>query len=103
MATADCFSRYATATSATAGNSGRTRGYAPLPKDYDGADEETALHETLHELIAHLPETDRIIVTMHLEGYNYPETGNAVGMTKNNMGVRLMRIKERLKQQWNTI
>ena len=74
---------------------GRTLVYAPLPKDYDRADEDTALLDTLHELIAHLPETNRIIVTMHL--------GNAVGMTKNNMGVRLMRIKERLKQQWNTI
>lgn len=82
---------------------GRTLVYAPLPKDYDRADEDTALHDTLHELIAHLPETDRTIVTMHLEGYNYSEIGNAVGMTKNNIGVRLMRIKEKLKQQWNTI
>jgi hypothetical protein len=23
-------------------------------------------------------------------------------MTKNNVGIRLMRIKEKLKQQWNT-
>lgn len=75
----------------------------PLPDDYDTPAEDTALHDTLHELIAQLPEPDRTIVTMHLEGYDYTEIGKAVGMTKNNIGVRLMRIKEKLKQQWDTI
>ena len=40
---------------------------------------------------------------MHLEGYEYKEIGRATGMTKDHVGVRLMRIKERLKQQWDTI
>ena len=71
-----------------------------LPDDYDAPAEDTSLHDSLHELIAQLPEPDRTIVTMHLEGYDYTEIGKAVGMTKNNIGVRLMRIKERLKQQW---
>ena len=76
---------------------------SPLPDDYDTPDDDTTLHDTLHELIARLPEPDRTIVTMHLEGYDYREIGRQVGMTKNNIGVRLMRIKERLKQQWNAI
>ena len=75
----------------------------PLPDDYDTPAEDTTLHDTLHELIAQLPEPDRTIVTMHLEGYDYTEIGKAVGMTKNNIGVRLMRIKEKLKQKWDTI
>ena len=75
----------------------------PLPNNYDAPAEDTTLHDTLHELIAHLPEPDRTIVRMHLEGYEYKEIGQSVGMTKNNIGVRLMRIKEKLREQWNTI
>jgi RNA polymerase sigma-70 factor (ECF subfamily) len=81
----------------------RDNNTTPLPDDYDAAEEDTSLHDMLHELIAQLPEPDRTIVTMHLEGYDYKEIGRQVGMTKNNIGVRLMRIKEKLKEQWNTI
>lgn len=73
-----------------------------LPPTYDVPSDDTSLHDTLHELIAQQPEPDRTIVTMHLEGYDYKEIGKAVGMTKNNIGVRLMRTKEKLKQQWET-
>ena len=75
----------------------------PIPVDdnYDAPAEDTTLHDTLHELIAHLPEPDRTIVTMHLAGYEYKEIGQRVGMTKNNIGIRLMRIKEKLREQWN--
>ena len=72
---------------------------SPLPDDYDAPDDDTTLHDTLHELIAQLPEPDHTIVTMHLEGYDYKEIGRQIGMTKNNVGVRLMRIKERLKKE----
>ncbi len=75
----------------------------PLPEDYDTPIGDTTLHDTLHELIAQLPEPDRTIVTLHLEGYDYKEIGRRVEMTKNNIGVRLMRIKEKLREQWNTI
>ena len=69
-----------------------------LPDDYDTPDEDTTLHDTLHELIAQLPEPDRTIVTLHLEGYEYKEIGREVGMTKNNVGIRLMRIKDKLRE-----
>lgn len=75
----------------------------PLPEDYDTPVEDTTLHDTLHELIAGLPEPDQTIVRMHLEGYEYREISRKVGMSKNNVGVRLMRIKEKLREQWNTI
>ena len=75
----------------------------PLDENYDAPAEDTTLHDTLHELIAHLTEPDRTIVTMHLAGYEYKEIGQRVEMTKNNIGIRLMRIKEKLREQWNTI
>ena len=80
----------------------RSNNPTPLPDDYDAPAEDATLHDTLHELIAQLPEPDRTIVTMHLEGYEYKEIGHRIGMNKNNVGVRLMRIKEKLKAQWNT-
>lgn len=74
---------------------------SPLPDNYDTPADDTTLHDTLHELIDQLSEPDRTIAKMHLEGYDYKEIGHKTGMTKNNIGVRLMRIKERLKQQWD--
>ena len=81
----------------------KSNGHVPLPTDHDAPAEDTTLHDTLHELIDQLPEPDRTIVTMHLEGYEYKEIGRKTGLTKNHIGIRLMRIKEKLKQQWNTI
>lgn len=81
----------------------RNNNLTPLPDDYDAPAEDTTLHDALHELIAQLPEPDRTIVTMHLEGYEYKEIGRKTGLTKNHVGIRLMRIKEKLKQQWDTI
>ena len=81
----------------------RTPPPSSLPDDYDRPADDTTLHDTLHELITQLPEPDRTIVTMHLEGYEYKEIGQEVGMTKNNVGIRLMRIKEKLREQWNRI
>ena len=78
----------------------RTPSSYPLPDAYDAATADTTPHDNLHELIAQLPEPDRTIVTMHLEGYDYNEIGRQTGMTKNNVGIRLMRIKDKLRKQW---
>lgn len=81
----------------------RSNNLTPLPDDYDAPAEDTMLHDALHELIAQLPEPDRTIATMHLEGYEYKEIGRKVGMTKNNVGIRLVRIKEKLREQMNNV
>lgn len=81
----------------------RTAKTEPLPAGYDIPADDPTLHNELHELIGRLDEPDRTIVRMYLDGYEYKEIGYAVGMTKNNIGIRLMRIKNKLKQQWNTI
>ena len=78
----------------------RTQPPEPLPDGYDAPADDTALHDALHELITLLPEPDRTIVTMHMNGYEYKEIGRKTGMTKNNVGIRLMRIKEKLRAQW---
>ncbi len=79
----------------------RTSEPEPLPDEYDPPGDDTSQHSTLHELINMLPEPDRTIATMHLEGYDYKEIGRHTGLTKNNIGIRLMRIKDKLRKQWN--
>ena len=72
-----------------------------LAKEYDKPQEDNALHDELIELIELLEEPDRTITKMHLQGYEYKEIARATGMTKDNVGIRLMRIKEKLKTLWN--
>ena len=69
-----------------------------LPEDYEVVDEDRSLLRELHERIALLDEPDRTIVRLQLEGYNYVEIGDRVGMTEKNVSVRLVRIKEKLRK-----
>lgn len=79
----------------------RTRQTEPLSDDYDKPLEDNTLHDTLQELIELLDEPDRAIAKLHLQGYEYKEIALKTGLTKNNVGIRLMRIKDKLKTLWN--
>jgi RNA polymerase sigma-70 factor (ECF subfamily) len=46
--------------------------------------------------IRQLPETDRAIISMHLDGYENAEIGEMLGITNNNVAVKLHRIKQQL-------
>ena len=72
-----------------------------LPEGYEVADEDRTLLRELHERIALLDEPDRSIVKLQLEGYNYKEIGDLMGMTEKNVSVRLVRIKEKLRKTMN--
>ena len=61
------------------------------------------LRRSRHEQIALLDEPDRTIVKLQLEGYSYEEIGQQLGMTEKNVSVRLVRIKERLRKQFDKI
>jgi RNA polymerase sigma factor (sigma-70 family) len=50
----------------------------------------------LHTAIRSLPETDRAIISLHLDGYENGETANILGITSNNVAVKLHRIKQYL-------
>jgi RNA polymerase sigma-70 factor (ECF subfamily) len=53
--------------------------------------------QALYKAIRSLPETDRAIITLHLEGYNNQEIAEITGITANNTGVKIHRIKNELK------
>lgn len=79
----------------------RTPETSPLPERYDPPADDPALPHHLHHLIELLPDPDRTIVRLHTEGYNYEEIAQQTGLTANNISVRLVRIKEKLRQLWD--
>jgi RNA polymerase sigma factor (sigma-70 family) len=53
----------------------------------------------LRQEIRKLPEVDRAIITLHLDGYANPEIAEMMGITPNNATVKLHRIKNYLITQ----
>lgn len=56
--------------------------------------------ESLNELYAairQLSEVDRAVILLYLEEKSYQEIADIIGTNPNNIGVRIKRIKERLK------
>ncbi len=73
----------------------------PLTVDIDpfeADDPKTKQVRKLHDLISQLELIDRSLVLLWLEGIPYDEIGAIIGITPNNVGVRLARIKEKLVQ-----
>lgn len=53
----------------------------------------------LYKSIQHLNEVDRAIISMVLENMPYRDIGVVMGMTENNIGVKVQRIKVQLKKR----
>ncbi len=53
--------------------------------------------DLLHHCIRELPTLDRAIVLLHLEERSYDEIAEITGLSKGNVSVRLVRLKERLR------
>ena len=74
----------------------------PLSMDinlYNDEDHETRQVRQLHERIQRLDLIDRALAMMWLEGMNYDEIAEVIGISVKNVGVKLVRIKEKLKQK----
>ena len=59
-----------------------------------------ALNE-LYAAIKKLSEVDRAVILLYLEEKSYQEIAGIIGTNPNNIGVRIKRIKERLKKLLN--
>ena len=71
----------------------------PLTVDidpYEVDNPKTEQVRKLYDLISQLELVDRSLVLLWLEGISYDEIGAIIGITPNNVGVRLGRIKEKL-------
>ena len=52
----------------------------------------------LHQAIAQLSAIDKALVMLYLEDYSYAEIGDIMGITANNVGVKMNRIKTKLRE-----
>lgn len=52
----------------------------------------------LYQAIRQLSEVDRAVIMLYLEEKSYQEIAEIIGTNPNNIGVRIKRIKERLKK-----
>jgi len=71
-----------------------------LPSDgseYNNAFTDESLN-LLYDAIRKLSEIDRAIIMLYLEEKSYQEIGDIIGTNTNNIGVRVARIKIRLKK-----
>jgi RNA polymerase sigma-70 factor, ECF subfamily len=55
--------------------------------------------EALYQAIRDLNDIDRMIVTLHLDGYENDEISEIAGITRNHVAVKLHRIKETLTRK----
>ncbi|MBL0096061.1 MAG: sigma-70 family RNA polymerase sigma factor [Bacteroidetes bacterium] len=55
--------------------------------------------EYLYKAIRQLSETDRAIISLHLDGYGNSEIADITGINANHVGVKLYRIKNELSQK----
>lgn len=55
----------------------------------------------LYEAIRQLSEVDRAVILLYLEEKSYQDIADIIGTNANNIGVRIKRIKERLKKLLN--
>ena len=73
----------------------------PLTMDvnfFEDDDEQSQQVRQLHQRIGRLGLVDRALVMLWLEGMSYDEIGSVMGISAQNVGVKLFRIKEQLKK-----
>jgi RNA polymerase sigma-70 factor (ECF subfamily) len=69
---------------------------------YWWADNTTSTDEKLkamHQAIAGLSRIDKALVMLYLDDYDYAAMGEIMGITANNVAVKMNRIKAKLKEQ----
>lgn len=68
---------------------------------FDDSDEDTRQIKMLQKRIRQLGPFDRAIVLLWLDDLSYAEIGEIVGISEKNVSVRLVRIREQLKEMNN--
>lgn len=75
----------------------------PLTVDVENltdTDDDRMLRE-LYRLIRQLNTVEKAIILLYLEDKPYDEIASLIGITKSNVGVKISRIKEKMKQMSN--
>ncbi len=75
-----------------------------IPKNYllSQPDSSSENEERMFEAIRRLDQTERVLIALFLEDYPYKEIAEITGITENYVGVKINRIKEKLKKHLNS-
>jgi RNA polymerase sigma factor (sigma-70 family) len=70
-----------------------------IPKDYHSnyTESQSENEERLFEAIRTLSKADKAFIALYLEDYSHKEIAEITGITENYAGVKISRIKEKLK------
>lgn len=55
----------------------------------------------LYRAIRALPETERAVISLHLDGYSHNEIAGIIGLSEGNVRVKVHRIKKHLSDTFN--
>lgn len=66
---------------------------------HDQSDHGHEIKDHLYRLVKQLGEIDRMIMTLHLDGYQNKEIAEISGMTVNHVNVKLHRLKAQIVEQ----
>ena len=74
----------------------------PVDLPVEQNEEKSEAHEKLYLIIKRLDEIDRMLITLHLDGYSNKEIAEISGMTSNHINVKLHRIKKTIADKFKT-
>lgn len=72
---------------------------AIFPEQSDYQDDKEEQVQAMYKAIAALSKIDKALVMLYLEDYDYKEIGDTLGITANNVAVKMNRIKVKLKTE----
>ena len=74
--------------------------YQELPEHIQPSDEKTISEneERLFWALRKLNDSEKAVISLYLEDFNYQEIAEVTGLSESNVGVRLNRIKNKLKE-----
>lgn len=69
-----------------------------LPDNQHEPNEQNDRQERLFEALRKLNDADKVLITLYLEDLSYHEIAKISGISENNVGVKLNRIKQKIQQ-----
>jgi RNA polymerase sigma factor (sigma-70 family) len=72
-----------------------------LPEQADFVAEISEQEELMYSALRQLSDSEKALISLYLEDYSYLEIADVTGISENYVGVRLNRIKEKLKSILN--
>ncbi len=72
-------------------------------KEEVSTSEQQENHEVLYQIIKSFNQIDRMLISLHLEGYKNQEIAEITGMTNNHINVKIHRLKTKIIEQFKSM